>query len=532
MVNYKTLQRYEINGVMPNKNRLLDEIRQPVFYYSIFLLFSRDVFVDILAADEGIEEDIEETDNGDDVGEQVAYVVGKHILEERQDTATADECHKDTAGSRSVFAESFGSKVEDSPPHHAGHQTAEEHDNHADRQLDAFEGNDPSLREEHHAEKHDDSRSRNGSEHCLAADLAANSTTEETTAHHHQPIEADYGTCNSGTYERVVGHIEVGGVRNTHLDTYIEEYGDGTKHEMTERHRAVFVLVEAGGRTLLGSFDMRFGDVGEEYNQESHHEDNHCGEHGRSRIGNGGGACLTTDEVTQENRCDSTADRVARTTELNQLVTALATTTEGVEHRVDHDIEEAHGETGNEGTEDINTETLGITAQPLNTDTDETDGYCQQRGEFVTFALKDDTTRDTHTSIGNEIGECTELRHGIRCTELVFHDDAHRTCKVGNEGNHKKEEKHHYNRQYVSGLIVTHSILFFVCLMTGGIEELENLEELGYLEEPGYLEVVLQEQHQAAVEMGVVVAFLEEMVVVGIDLHLELLACLNERLYI
>lgn len=64
---------------------------QSFFYCSIFyilyslsiVLFRRNVLVDILAADEGIEKDVEETDDWNDVGEQVAYVVGKHILEER-----------------------------------------------------------------------------------------------------------------------------------------------------------------------------------------------------------------------------------------------------------------------------------------------------------------------------------------------------------------------------------------------------------------------------------------------------------------
>ena len=214
---------------------------------------------------------------------------------------------------------------------------------------------------------------------------------------------------------------------------------------------------------------MRFGDIGKEDNQKSNHEDNHGGEHGGSSIGNGSGACLTADEVSQENWRDSTTNRVTRAAKLNKLVTAFAAATEGVEHRVDHDIEKTHRETGDECTKDIHSETLGITAQPLNPDADETDGYCQQRGEFVTFALKNDTTGDTHTGVGNKIGECTELRHCVRCTELVFHDDAHRTGKVGYEGNHKKEEKHYYNRQYVSRLIVTHSIFVFCCLMTNGI---------------------------------------------------------------
>ena len=197
-------------------------------------LFCRYVFVYVLAADEGIEENIEKTDDRDYVGDKIAYVVGKHILEERQNSTTADKCHKNTAGSRGIFAESFSCKVEDGTPHYTGHQTAEEHNDHADRQFDTFECNNPCFGEEHYAEQHHDSRSGNRSKHCFAAYLAADSTAEETTAHHHQPIETDYSTCNSRTYQRVVGHIEIGGIRNTYLNAHIEENSNGSEYEVAE----------------------------------------------------------------------------------------------------------------------------------------------------------------------------------------------------------------------------------------------------------------------------------------------------------
>ena len=87
-----------------------------------------------------------------DIRNQIVSVVSQEVLEERQDTTTANQCHEDTTGSRGIFAQALSSEVEDSTPHYAGHETAEEHENHAHWQLDTLECHYPCLREEHHAQ--------------------------------------------------------------------------------------------------------------------------------------------------------------------------------------------------------------------------------------------------------------------------------------------------------------------------------------------------------------------------------------------
>ena len=40
-------------------------------------------------------------------------MVSQEVLEEWQDTATANQCHEDSARCRCIFAQSFGCKIED-----------------------------------------------------------------------------------------------------------------------------------------------------------------------------------------------------------------------------------------------------------------------------------------------------------------------------------------------------------------------------------------------------------------------------------
>ena len=82
----------------------------------------RDVFVHILRTPLRIEEDITQTDYRYDITADISDSrdICHPALYKRQDTATTDEGHEDTAGSRGVLTESFGSEVEDSAPHDGG----------------------------------------------------------------------------------------------------------------------------------------------------------------------------------------------------------------------------------------------------------------------------------------------------------------------------------------------------------------------------------------------------------------------------
>ena len=56
----------------------------------------------------------------------------------------------------------------------------------------------------------------------------------ETSEHHAEPVCADHCTCDSGTDSRDIREMKVRCVRNTYLDTYIEEDSDRAEDEVTE----------------------------------------------------------------------------------------------------------------------------------------------------------------------------------------------------------------------------------------------------------------------------------------------------------
>ena len=77
------------------------------------LLFNWYIFVYILASHKCIEEKICKAGDEEPVALDCSYVVCKQVLEERNDTAAANESHKDSGRSRSVFSKTLGREVED-----------------------------------------------------------------------------------------------------------------------------------------------------------------------------------------------------------------------------------------------------------------------------------------------------------------------------------------------------------------------------------------------------------------------------------
>ena len=72
-------------------------------------------------------------------------------------------------------------------------------------------------------------------DHSAAGDLSADGSAYQTATEHKEPVHADNRSGDSGADADLGGcHVEVHEVRNTHLDTHIDEYGDDTKHEMLE----------------------------------------------------------------------------------------------------------------------------------------------------------------------------------------------------------------------------------------------------------------------------------------------------------
>ncbi len=174
-----------------------------------------------------------------------------------------------------------------------------------------------------------------------------------------------------------------------------------------------------------------------------------------------GAASLTVLLSSKRNREINclTADRVARTAELDQLVALVAAAAQSVEHRVDHDIEHAHREAGHERAQHVYAERLDITREELYAHADEADRDGRQRGKLVTLAFEDYTGRNTHAGISDEVGQCAQLRKRVARMELVLYDDAHRSREIGDEGDHEKQCEHHDDGQRVIFLFGFHKFI-------------------------------------------------------------------------
>ena len=164
-------------------------------------------------------------------------------------------------------------------------------------------------------------------------------------------------------------------------------------------------------------------------------------------------------QVPDKHRNDGGRNGIARAAELYQLVTPLAAAAQGVQHGIDHRVQHAHGETGHEGTNQINAEGSGDSRKEHDGHPHKTDSDGPQGGFFVTQAFQHHTGRNAHERIGDKIGEITELRHEVTDAELVFHNDSERILKPGDERNHRKKTKHHCDRQGIA-LFVFHNKLF------------------------------------------------------------------------
>ena len=81
------------------------------------MLFNRDVFVYVLATDEGIVEHVAYSKEVNEIAWHITHEVGEPTLDEWQNATANYHHHEDTAGLSCVFSKSFSSKVKDTCPH-------------------------------------------------------------------------------------------------------------------------------------------------------------------------------------------------------------------------------------------------------------------------------------------------------------------------------------------------------------------------------------------------------------------------------
>ncbi len=161
-------------------------------------------------------------------------MVGKKVLEERDDAAAANQGHEDAGSGCSVFAEPLDCEVEDRAPHDGGAKAAEHKEPEGKRDHVCTDLDLDRFRNEDGAEKQADGHGGHHAKHHLAADLGACGGADQTADEHAEPVESDHGSGKCGTHVGNAAEVDVSGVGDTDLDAHIEEDSDGSEHEMTE----------------------------------------------------------------------------------------------------------------------------------------------------------------------------------------------------------------------------------------------------------------------------------------------------------
>ena len=139
---------------------------------------------------------------------------------------------------------------------------------------------------------------------------------------------------------------------------------------------------------------LRLLDLGEENDHQGEDEDGEGNHQSRRGCGDFGLAGVT-DEGSHENIDTDSSGGVEYSTDLYKLVATVATSAEEVEHRIDHGVEHAHAEAGNEGADEIDHE-AGRPTDPLEKQTDNADDKGHQGRLLVAEFCDEQTCGDTH----------------------------------------------------------------------------------------------------------------------------------------
>ena len=125
--------------------------------YKVRELVYFDVFVDVLAANEGVEQDVGHHGHLQPVAEDFAVLLGNDVLQPRHQTTTDDHHHEDTGGSLGVLAQTFNREVEDATPHDRRAETASSDEEYLHRNCMTLNGDGNALGQEDGDEQQDDS---------------------------------------------------------------------------------------------------------------------------------------------------------------------------------------------------------------------------------------------------------------------------------------------------------------------------------------------------------------------------------------
>ena len=387
------------------------------------------------AAHEGVEENVGGAEDYYPEAGHVAEGVSHEALDGHHYGATEYHGHEDAGGDGGVLAEAFNCHIEDGAPHHAGAETYEEEgeDAYGDGLPDEGEGAPVDAGEvglyvaggEHTEEHEHEGGSADGGNHGTGANLVADGGTYEATDEHHEPVNGNDETYG-GYGNTVFNEHEVYEVGHTYFNTHVQEDGESTEGEVAVAHSALDEVNTNGG--LLGLFNL-----GEADNDESDDEDGEGNHQGGGSIGD---ASLgdVSNEGAHKNVAANGSRAVEYATNLDELVTLVAATTEEVEHGVNNAVEDTHAETSDKGTGEVNAEyetevtfSVNLAAEPLDENTGSADGEADESSLLVAELGDEHAGGDTHDEVGDEVAVVTNLGEHIGdFAGLVLNDGGHR----------------------------------------------------------------------------------------------------------
>ena len=120
-----------------------------------------------------------------------------------------------------------------------------------------------------------------------------------------------------------------------------------------------------------------------------------------------------------------TATGTHHVAELDKLVAFVSTAAKGVKHRVYYRIEQTHGKTCNECSQQVNTEAAGHTGKRLDTYSYESYRNGNESRFLISHFLQHIACRISHYSIGDEVGKYTESAHPVGYAKLKFQNVTH-----------------------------------------------------------------------------------------------------------
>ena len=120
------------------------------------ILVDLNVFVDVLAADGAVEQEVGQHGDNKPVGGDGTCALGDGLLDEGHDAAADNHHHEDAGSSLGVLTQSLNREVENTTPHDTGAESASSDEDSLHGHVVTADGDADALRQEDGDEQQDD----------------------------------------------------------------------------------------------------------------------------------------------------------------------------------------------------------------------------------------------------------------------------------------------------------------------------------------------------------------------------------------